>query len=351
MRELSPEPDPGLVDLCSEHARSLIPPIGWRIVWLAAAERVAEGRTGPEIACGKPFFELMSQRPEEAARFNRMMIATSGDEPAAVAGAYDFSEVERLVDVGGGIGTVLLEILHRHPHLRGVLVDLPGVTGQARENIDSAGLSARCEVVEGDFLEFDLPDRFGLVFVAFNTFFGMLSQEAQVRCFRNVARHLVPGGRFLVEAFVTDMAWWRNDQAVEVLEVEVDRVVLEASRHDPVAQLIDGAYIDLSDGKACTYPVRMRYIWPSELDLMRRAADISREGHAAAARLAWPGAFEYELQAALEYTFRRRGARGPAYTTIVGGGANATVLHYVRNDQKLGRNEPCWCGSGKKFKL
>jgi Xaa-Pro aminopeptidase len=68
---------------------------------------------------------------------------------------------------------------------------------------------------------------------------------------------------------------------------------------------------------------------------MRRAAEISREGHAAAARLAWPGAFEYELQAALEYTFKRRGARGPAYTSIVGGGANATVLHYVRNDQKL----------------
>ena len=78
---------------------------------------------------------------------------------------------------------------------------------------------------------------------------------------------------------------------------------------------------------------------PAELDLMRRAAEISREGHAAAARLAWPGAFEYELQAALEYTFRRRGARGPAYTTIVGGGANATVLHYVRNDQKLREDE------------
>ncbi|MGH7338631.1 MAG: M24B family metallopeptidase, partial [Myxococcota bacterium] len=45
------------------------------------------------------------------------------------------------------------------------------------------------------------------------------------------------------------------------------------------------------------------------------------------------------LQAALEYTFRRRGARGPAYTTIVGGGANATVLHYVRNDQKLREDE------------
>ncbi len=78
---------------------------------------------------------------------------------------------------------------------------------------------------------------------------------------------------------------------------------------------------------------------PAELDLMRRAADISREAHGDAARLAHPGAFEYELEAALEYAFRRRGARGPAYTTIVGGGANATVLHYVRNDQKLREGE------------
>ena len=74
---------------------------------------------------------------------------------------------------------------------------------------------------------------------------------------------------------------------------------------------------------------------PAELDVMRRAAAISAEAHAEAARLAQPGAYEYELEAVLEYGFRRRGARGPAYTTIVGGGPNATVLHYVRNDQKL----------------
>jgi Xaa-Pro aminopeptidase len=72
---------------------------------------------------------------------------------------------------------------------------------------------------------------------------------------------------------------------------------------------------------------------------MRRAAEISREAHADGARLAQPGAFEYELEAAIEYAFRRRGARGAAYTTIVGGGENATVLHYVRNDQKLRRGE------------
>ncbi len=74
---------------------------------------------------------------------------------------------------------------------------------------------------------------------------------------------------------------------------------------------------------------------PEELDIMRRASEITREAHDAAARLAWSGVYEYELEAAIEYTFRRRGGRGAAYTTIVGGGKNATVLHYVTNDQKL----------------
>ncbi len=72
-----------------------------------------------------------------------------------------------------------------------------------------------------------------------------------------------------------------------------------------------------------------------ELDIMRRAAAITCEAHRQAARLAHGGHYEYELEAVLDYTFRRRGARGPAYTSIVGGGANACVLHYIQNDQKL----------------
>ncbi|MEN8183309.1 MAG: aminopeptidase P N-terminal domain-containing protein [Myxococcota bacterium] len=72
-----------------------------------------------------------------------------------------------------------------------------------------------------------------------------------------------------------------------------------------------------------------------ELDLLRKAADISREAHQEAARLAHDGVFEYELEATLDWVFRRRGARGPAYPSIVGGGANATILHYITNDQKL----------------
>jgi Xaa-Pro aminopeptidase len=72
-----------------------------------------------------------------------------------------------------------------------------------------------------------------------------------------------------------------------------------------------------------------------EIALMQRAADISLEAHHAAARLARDGRFEYELEAELARVFRARGGAGPAYGSIVGGGVNATILHYIRNDQPL----------------
>jgi Xaa-Pro aminopeptidase len=78
---------------------------------------------------------------------------------------------------------------------------------------------------------------------------------------------------------------------------------------------------------------------PAELEIMRRAAAISADAHRDAARLAEEGRFEYELEAALLHQFRRQGAAGPAYGSIVGGGNNATVLHYIQNNEKLARGE------------
>lgn len=72
-----------------------------------------------------------------------------------------------------------------------------------------------------------------------------------------------------------------------------------------------------------------------EIALMQRAADISCEAHHRAAQLAQPGRHEYELEAALAHTFRSRGGTGPAYGSIVGGGENATILHYIRNNHQL----------------
>ena len=72
-----------------------------------------------------------------------------------------------------------------------------------------------------------------------------------------------------------------------------------------------------------------------EVALMQRSADIAAEAHREAMRAARPGVKEYEIEALIEYTFRRAGAAGPAYNTIVGGGANATILHYIENSAEL----------------
>ncbi|MFL6207686.1 MAG: Xaa-Pro aminopeptidase [Pyrinomonadaceae bacterium] len=72
-----------------------------------------------------------------------------------------------------------------------------------------------------------------------------------------------------------------------------------------------------------------------EIELMQRSADIAAEAHVEAMKAVRPGMNEYEIEALIEYIFRRNGAAAPAYNSIVGGGANATVLHYVTNDAPL----------------
>jgi len=88
---------------------------------------------------------------------------------------------------------------------------------------------------------------------------------------------------------------------------------------------------------------------PGELEIMRRAAEITREAHLSAARIARGGTYEYELEAAIEYVFRRGGGAGPAYTTIVGGGSNAAVLHYIANDQPLRDGELVLIDAGSEL--
>lgn len=88
---------------------------------------------------------------------------------------------------------------------------------------------------------------------------------------------------------------------------------------------------------------------PEALASLRRAVHITAEAHAAAMRAARPGMHEYEIEALVEYTFRRRGASGPGYGTIVGGGANATVLHYVDNSDPLAAGQLLLIDAGAEW--
>jgi Xaa-Pro aminopeptidase len=87
-----------------------------------------------------------------------------------------------------------------------------------------------------------------------------------------------------------------------------------------------------------------------EIELMQRAADIAAEAHCEAMRAARAGMKEYEVEALIELIFKRRGAAAPAYTSIIGAGANATVLHYINNDGELRDGELLLIDAGAEYK-
>jgi Xaa-Pro aminopeptidase len=88
---------------------------------------------------------------------------------------------------------------------------------------------------------------------------------------------------------------------------------------------------------------------PEEIAAMERAVAISNEAHRAAMRATAPGCFEYEIEALIDYTFRRRGGTGPAYPSIVASGANATILHYVDNVRQMADGDLLLIDAGAEF--
>ena len=109
------------------------------------------GRTGFEKAQGMPFFDYLAQHPEAASVFTGAMVGLHGDEPPAVAAAYDFSRFKTVVDVGGAAGNMLAAILARHAAPRGLLFDRPHVVVEAEQLLKEHGVSDRVTVESGDF--------------------------------------------------------------------------------------------------------------------------------------------------------------------------------------------------------
>ncbi len=88
-----------------------------------------------------------------------------------------------------------------------------------------------------------------------------------------------------------------------------------------------------------------------ELELMRRACEISSEAHILAMKHCRPGIYEYELQGLIEYHFRRSGGEFPAYSSIVGAGDNATILHYTDNNSKIGDQDVVLIDAGVEYQF
>lgn len=129
-------------------------------------------------------------------------------------------------------------------------------------------------VTMGSFADVPVEGEFALVYIVFNTFFALSSQDEQVRCFRNIAKHLSRDGCFVMEAFVPDVTRFTGGQVNWATKVTVDEVQLDVGQHDPATQRVTSQKIVITDGSVRLYPVQIRYAWPSELDLMAQLAGL-----------------------------------------------------------------------------
>jgi O-methyltransferase domain len=120
------------------------------------AEALHSIKTGEPVferVTGMGFFEYHAAHPEEGEIFNQAMNDMGQGAAAAVVQSYDFSGIGKIIDVGGGHGTLIAPILQKYPEMTGILFDSPHVAESARESIASAGIAHRCEIVGGDFFK------------------------------------------------------------------------------------------------------------------------------------------------------------------------------------------------------
>lgn len=175
----------------------------------------------------------------------------------------------RALELGIGTGRVALPLQESGVEVHGIDASQEMV---ARLRAKAGG--ERIPVTVGSFADVDAEGRFGLIYVLFNTFFALLTQEEQVRCFRNVARRLSDDGAFLIEAFVPDLGRFDRGQTVRATSVGVEEVRLEATRWDPVAQRVTSQQMVIGEDGVRLYPVQLRFAWPAELDLMAQLAGL-----------------------------------------------------------------------------
>ena len=193
-----------------------------------------------------------------------------GDETEAVDFLARLADGGPALELGIGTGRIALPLAARGVRVDGIDFS-EAMIGRLREKPGGEGI----DVTVGNFVDVGVGGHYRLIYVVFNTFFNLLTQDEQVRCFENVAAHLAAGGVFVIEAYVpTFLHRLDADQHVRAGAVEVDAVVLDVLRHDAARQMIDENHVRLTSSGAAFAPVVQRYAWPAELDLMARIAGL-----------------------------------------------------------------------------
>jgi SAM-dependent methyltransferase len=191
------------------------------------------------------------------------------DPGAAVDFLVELAGSGTALELAIGTGRIALPLATRGVEIRGIDAST-AMVDKLREKPGGRDIP----VTMGDFTDVAVEGRFRLVFVVFNTLFALLTQDDQRRCVRNVADHLTDDGVFVVEAFVPDLARFDRGQRVQTHRLDTGRVFLDVSMHDPEHQRVSVQLVVLEESGFRMFPVELRYVWPSELDLMAALAGL-----------------------------------------------------------------------------
>lgn len=176
-----------------------------------------------------------------------------------------------VLEMAIGTGRVALPLAARGLSVQGIEVS-EAMVAKLREK--PGGRDIHVEI--GDMARVRVAGAFDLVYLVFNTIFNLTTQEDQVRCFKNAARHLSDNGVFVVETVVPDFSDYVDGQRMKGSWVTIDSARFEIAMHDRVAQTVAFQRIEIGEGGTRMAPHFMRYAWPGELDLMAELARLER---------------------------------------------------------------------------
>ena len=177
----------------------------------------------------------------------------------------------RALEFAIGTGRVAIPLAARGVPVTGIELSRPMIE-QLRAKADEAVIP----VIPGDMATTRAPGTYTLVYLVYNTISNLLTQNEQVACFRNAARHLAPGGRFVIELGVPDLRRLPPGQQATVFRSEPGYIGLDT--YDVLHQRLVSHHFTFGTGRQARL-VRSphRYIWPSELDLMAQLAGFELE--------------------------------------------------------------------------
>ena len=163
--------------------------------WGDLLHSVKTGETAFNHVFGMGVWQYRAQNPEQAKSFDDAMANQTGMYNAAVISSYSFSQFEKIVDVGGGDGSLLTTILESNPALKGVVFDLPHVAEKAKQRIDRAGLTQRCQVIAGDVFA-SVPEG-GDAYIL-SRMIQSWDDTSAIEILKNCGRAMVSSGRILI---------------------------------------------------------------------------------------------------------------------------------------------------------